>query len=76
MVGTIPTVITGIAAAQLVSSGTLEILTEGFFSLPILSQVSLFAILFSIVFLAVAISQFLDPDDHHHSHDPPPAPIN
>jgi len=76
MVGTVPSIITAIAATQLVSSGTFETLTVGFFSLPILSQVSLFAILFSIVFIAVAISQFLDPDDHNHSHDPPPTPIN
>lgn len=75
MVGTIPTVITGISLAQLISSGTFDTVASGLFSLPILSQISLFAILFSIVFLAVAISQFLDPDEHHHSHDPPPAPI-
>lgn len=71
MTSAIPVVIAGVSILQLMSSGTLDILTGGFFDLPILSQISVFAVLFSVVFLAVSISAFVDPlghsqDEHHH----------
>ena len=73
MVSSIPLVVTAISFLHISSSGALDILSEGFFQLPIITQISLLAILFAIVFVAVDISHFLDPNahDHHHDHDPP-----
>mmetsp|Transcript_32544 Transcript_32544/g.37908 ORF Transcript_32544/g.37908 Transcript_32544/m.37908 type:complete len:431 (+) Transcript_32544:80-1372(+) len=71
----IPAVISGVAIYQLISSGTLDILTAGYFNLPIPSQVAILAILFATVFIAVSISQFIEPatsiKDHDHDHTPP-----
>lgn len=76
MFGIIPSTIVAISLAQLMTSGSFDVVTEGFFALPISSQISLLSILFALVFLAVGISQFLDPDAHdHHDHDTPPPSI-
>eukprot|EP00979_Chaetoceros_neogracilis_P003258 scaffold576_cov146-Chaetoceros_neogracile.AAC.10 len=74
MVSTIPAVIAAVAYFHLLSSGTLSLITDGFFSIPVSTQIALLSILFAIVFLAVDLSLFLDPHahDHHDDHDPPP----
>ena len=56
---TIPAVISSVAFLQLLSSGAMDSLVEGFFGLSVLSQMALLAILFAIVFLAVEISHFI-----------------
>lgn len=77
MASPIPAVIAAAAFYQLSSSGALDSLTDGFFDLPIPSQISILAILFATVFLAVSISQFVDPlgvkkdHDHDDDHKPP-----
>ncbi len=71
-------VITAVAFLQIYSSGVLDVMSEEFFLLPVVTQIAILSILFSIVFLAVEISHFIDPDahDHHHDHDPPkPYPL-
>lgn len=78
MVSSIPVVITAVAFLQIYSSGVLDVMSEEFFLLPVVTQIAILSILFSIVFLAVEISHFIDPDahDHHHDHDPPkPYPL-
>lgn len=74
MVSSIPAVLTAAAIFQLHVTGSLDVLSEGFFQLPIINQLALLAILFCIVFIAVDISHFLDPNAHdfHDDHDPPP----
>mmetsp|Transcript_18179 Transcript_18179/g.27269 ORF Transcript_18179/g.27269 Transcript_18179/m.27269 type:complete len:436 (+) Transcript_18179:125-1432(+) len=79
MTSPIPAVIAAVALFQLSSSGSLDSLTEGFFTLSIPSQISIFALIFATVFLAVSISHFVDPlsvggkdhDDDDHDHKPP-----
>ena len=79
MVSTIPAVISAVAFYQLFSTGALDVIADGFFELSVVTQVALMAILFSIVFVAVDIASFLNPDksnhdhdhDHDHDHEPP-----
>ena len=69
----LPLLISAVGFYQLVSTGTLDIITDGFFTLSIPCQIAIFAILFATVYLAVSISQFVDPlghnHDDHHGHD-------
>jgi len=66
----IPAVIAGAALYQLITSGTYDVIADGFFDLAIPSQIAVFAVLFSTVFIAVNISQFVDPlGDKNHNHD-------
>jgi farnesyl diphosphate synthase len=79
MVSTIPATIAAASYFYLWSSGSLEVFNDGFFQLPMTTQLSLLAILFSIVFLAVDISNFIDPyarNHSHHHHDEPPQTIS
>lgn len=69
MTSAIPGVIAAAAFYQLVTSGTLDIITDGFFELSIPSQIAICAILFATVFLAVSISQFIDPLGMNHNHE-------
>jgi len=64
----LPLLISAVGFYQLVSTGTLDIITDGFFTLSIPSQIAIFAILFATVYLAVSISQFVDPLGHNHDH--------
>lgn len=71
---TIPGAIAAVAFFQLVTTGTLDTITNGFFDLAIPSQIAILAILFATIFLAVSISQFVEPNggDHDdHDHKPP-----
>lgn len=61
MTSPVPIAIAAVAFYQLLSSGTLDTLIDAFFTLPITSQISIFALIFSTIFLAVSISQFIDP---------------
>ena len=45
----------------------MDTLTDGFFALPIGSQIATLALLFAVVFLAVEISLFVDPSSPHSS---------
>ncbi len=75
MTSPIPIVLAAVAMYQLVTTGSYDILVDGFFTLPISSQIAIFAIIFSTIFLAVSISQFIDPlgekNDHEDEHKPP-----
>lgn len=73
MTNSIPVLISAVGFYQLVASGTYDSITEGFFNLSIPSQIAVLGILFSLIFLAVSISQFIDPKDmdHHDDHEPP-----
>lgn len=77
MASPIPVVIAAAAIYQLSSSGSLDSLIDGFYTHPIPSQISILAILFATIFLAVSIAQFVDPlgvnshDDDEDEHKPP-----
>lgn len=72
MTSPLPALVTAIAFFQLTTSGTLDAITAGFFEISITSQIAVLAILFSTVFIAVSISQFIEPDSHHDDHDHKP----
>lgn len=61
MVSSIPVVFAAVALYQLTSAGSLEILTDSFFHLPLPSQVALLVLLFGLVFFAVDIALFIEP---------------
>lgn len=70
----IPGLIAAAGFYQLVSTGALDTITDGFFNLPIPSQIAILAILFATIYLAVSIAQFVDPlgmNKHHDDHEAP-----
>jgi len=74
MVSTIPAVIIAGGVFQLMATGALTFLKETYFGLPIMSQIAIVAIFFSIIRLSMEISNFADHDfDHDHDHEPPKA---
>jgi farnesyl diphosphate synthase len=76
MVSSIPAAILGVACARLYSTGTLDVVSNAFFEhLAVEEQMALMCILFSIVFIAVSIAQFIgvEPAGDHgdEDHKPP-----
>lgn len=70
----VPIILTSIATFRLINTSTLDLITDSYFNLNLLDQISILTILLTIVYTAINVATFIGPgeDDDHHDHTPPP----